>query len=320
LSDSGTSSGRVLTLAEAGEVLGPGDSYLRLICSRLSVTAVYRDGAVVFSGPADAVEKAAGVIDRLKADLEHTGSVSESTLYSALDFPPAADGLELPVPGRAGRVQPRTPGQEEYVRAIREKDIVFSIGPAGTGKTFLAVASAVSALRDGRAERIIITRPAVEAGENLGFLPGDLQQKIDPYLKPIYDALTDTLSPSRLRRSMDNGVIEVAPLAYMRGRTLNDAFVILDEAQNTTLTQLKMFLTRLGFRSRAVITGDITQIDLRPASSSGLVRIRSILDGVDGIGFVYLGERDVVRHPLVQRIIGAFARAEELGGPGGEDR
>lgn len=302
---------RELPLGLAGEVLGPGDSSLRLICGRLGVTAVYRDGVVVFSGPPDAAEKAGRVLDRLREDIETTGTVRDISLYTALDFPATGDpGLDLPVPGKAGRVSPRTPGQEEYISAMRDSEIVFSIGPAGTGKTFLAVAAAVASLRDGRVERIVITRPAVEAGENLGFLPGDLLQKIDPYLRPIYDALNDTLSPARLRRSMDNGVIEVAPLAYMRGRTLNNAFVILDEAQNTTLTQLKMFLTRLGFRSRAVITGDITQIDLKPASTSGLVRIRPILDGVDGIRFVVLGERDVVRHPLVQKIITAFARYE----------
>ena len=310
---------RELPLELAGEVLGPGDSILRLICSRLGVTAVYRDGVVVFSGPADAAGKAGRVLDRLREDIETTGSVRDISLYTALDFPAPADpGLELPVPGKAGRVSPRTPGQEGYISAMRGSEIVFSIGPAGTGKTFLAVAAAVASLRDGLVERIVITRPAVEAGENLGFLPGDLLQKIDPYLRPIYDALNDTLSPARLRRSMDNGVIEVAPLAYMRGRTLNNAFVILDEAQNTTLTQLKMFLTRLGFRSRAVITGDITQIDLKPASSSGLVRIRPILDGVDGIRFVELGERDVVRHPLVQKIISAFAAYEN--GSGEETR
>lgn len=306
---------RELPLELAGEVLGPGDSFLRLICSRLGVTAVYRDGVVVFTGPVEAAEKAGSVLDRLREDIGTTGSVRDISLYTALDFPSPCDpGLDLPVPGKAGRVSPRTPGQEEYISAMRGSEIVFSIGPAGTGKTFLAVAAAVASLRDGLVERIVITRPAVEAGENLGFLPGDLLQKIDPYLRPIYDALNDTLSPARLRRSMDNGVIEVAPLAYMRGRTLNNAFVILDEAQNTTLTQLKMFLTRLGFRSRAVITGDITQIDLEPASSSGLVRIRPILEGVEGIRFVLLGERDVVRHPLVQKIITAFARYEQSPG------
>jgi phosphate starvation-inducible PhoH-like protein len=190
-------------------------------------------------------------------------------------------------------------------------ELVFSIGPAGTGKTFLAVAAAVSALRDGRVERIILTRPAVEAGENLGFLPGDLQQKIDPYLRPIYDSLDDTLTPAGVARNMEAGIIEVAPLAYMRGRTLNNSFVILDEAQNTTLTQLKMFLTRMGYGSRLVVTGDVTQIDIKPQSSSGLVRIQKILRGVNEVAFVYLEKEDVVRHPLVQKIIEAFGSADE---------
>jgi phosphate starvation-inducible PhoH-like protein len=300
---------RELPAAEAGEVFGAGDSRLRLICSRLGVTAVYREGFVIFTGPADAVDRASCVIDKLRDDIASGGRVQEMTLLKALDFPaPCGSGLELAVPGKAGTVVPKTPGQAEYIKAVRECEIVFSIGPAGTGKTFLAVAAAVAALRDGLVDRIVITRPAVEAGENLGFLPGDLQQKIDPYLRPIYDSLNDTLSPARLRRSMENGIIEVAPLAYMRGRTLNDSFIILDEAQNTSLVQLKMFLTRMGFRSRAVITGDITQIDLRPPTSSGLVKIQPILGAVEGIRFVYLGEDDVVRHPLVQRIISAFGR------------
>jgi phosphate starvation-inducible PhoH-like protein len=210
--------------------------------------------------------------------------------------------LNFPFPGVRDEFFPKPP--------------VFCIGPAGTGKTFLAVASAVAALNDGEAERIIISRPAVEAGESLGFLPGDLQQKIDPYLKPVYDALDDTLSPARVRRAIDNRIIEVAPLAYMRGRTLNNAFVILDEAQNTTITQLKMFLTRLGYGSRVIITGDITQIDLKPTSSSGLVLIRKILSGIKGIAFTYLDQNDVVRHPLVQRIIAAFESDSDEGKEG----
>jgi len=193
-------------------------------------------------------------------------------------------------------------------------ELVFSIGPAGTGKTFLAVAAAVSALRDGRVERIILTRPAVEAGENLGFLPGDLQQKIDPYLRPIYDSLDDTLTPAGTARNMEAGIIEVAPLAYMRGRTLNNSFVILDVAQNTTLTQLKMFITTMGYGSRLVVTGDVTQIDLKPSSASGLVRIQKILRQIPGVAFIYLEKEDVVRHPLVQRMIEAFGNSEENDG------
>jgi phosphate starvation-inducible PhoH-like protein len=297
-----------LTEDQAKRLLGPGDANLRKMCSALSVGAVYREGQLVFSGTPGAVARALAVVQRLRHDITTNGNVSEQSLTKALDFPGDHDrSLEILVPGRAGCVIPRTPGQEYYLKCIRDCDVVFCIGPAGTGKTFLAVASAVAALRDGDVERIVVTRPAVEAGENLGFLPGDLQQKIDPYLRPIYDALNDSLTPARVSRSMDNGVIEVAPLAYMRGRTLNNAFVILDEAQNTTLTQMKMLLTRLGFGSRAVVTGDVTQIDLKPPGSSGLVLIQDILRGVEGIGFVYLDHGDVVRHPLVQRIISAFS-------------
>jgi phosphate starvation-inducible PhoH-like protein len=300
---------RAVSLPEeqAKRLLGPGDRNLRTLCSELGVAAVYRDGSLVFTGRPGSVARALAVVERLRLEITTNGNVSEQSLMKAMEFPGSHDrSLEILVPGRAGCVIPRTPGQEYYLRSIRECDVVFCIGPAGTGKTFLAVASAVAALRDGDVERIVVTRPAVEAGENLGFLPGDLQQKIDPYLRPIYDALNDSLTPARVRRSMDNGVIEVAPLAYMRGRTLNNAFVILDEAQNTTLTQMKMLLTRLGYGSKAVVTGDITQIDLKTPASSGLVLIQDILRGVQGIGFAYLDQDDVVRHPLVQRIITAF--------------
>ncbi len=300
-----------LSRESAARIFGTGDSNLRYICRKLGVKAVYRDGCLSLSGSGPSVEMAKAVISRLEYEITVSGSLSDHSIDAALSFPEKHDvTLEFSVPGPAGRIIPKTAGQEEYLRAIKNSELVFCIGPAGTGKTFLAVASAVAALTDGEVDRIVISRPAVEAGERLGFLPGDLQQKIDPYLKPVYDALDDTLSPARVRRSLDNRIIEVAPLAYMRGRTLNNAFVILDEAQNTTITQLKMFLTRLGYSSRAVITGDITQIDLKPPSSSGLVVIRKILSGIEGIAFTHLDQKDVVRHPLVQSIISAFERDE----------
>ncbi len=303
-----------LSRESASEIFGAGDRNLRNICRSLDVRAAYRDGTLSISGGRSAVEKAVAVFSRLEHEIRASGSLSDHSVNAAMSFPDSHDeSLEISVPGRAGRIIPKTSGQEEYLSAIGTSEIVFCIGPAGTGKTFLAVASAVAALTESQVDRIIISRPAVEAGESLGFLPGDLQQKIDPYLKPVYDALDDTLSPARVRRAIDNRVIEVAPLAYMRGRTLNNAFVILDEAQNTTITQLKMFLTRLGYSSRAVITGDITQIDLKPLSSSGLVAIRDILSGIEGIQFTYLDQKDVVRHPLVQRIITAFEKASESG-------
>jgi phosphate starvation-inducible PhoH-like protein len=204
---------------------------------------------------------------------------------------------------------PKSEGQRGYVEALNEHDIVISIGPAGTGKTYLAVAKAVDALYKKRVRRIILARPAVEAGENLGFLPGDLQEKVDPYLRPLYDALEDMMPHERVQRALETGTIEIAPLAYMRGRTLSDAFVILDEAQNATTAQMKMFLTRLGVNSRVVITGDKTQIDLPRDEHSGLLEVERILKGIDGISFVYLDAMDVIRHRLVKDIIKAYARA-----------
>jgi len=208
-------------------------------------------------------------------------------------------------------IKPRTIGQKNYIKAIESYDIVFSIGPAGTGKTYLGVAMAVSALKQKMVGRVILVRPAVEAGESLGFLPGDIRAKVDPYLRPVYDALHDMLSAEKIRKLMEMGVIEIVPLAFMRGRTLNNSFVILDEAQNTTVAQMKMFLTRLGVNSKAVVTGDITQIDLENKKASGLVQIQKILEGVKGIQFVYLTEKDVVRHRLVQEIIKAYERYED---------
>ena len=207
-------------------------------------------------------------------------------------------------------IQPRTVGQRDYVRSMEQYDIVFSIGPAGTGKTYLAVAKAVAALKNKQVIRLVLVRPAVEAGESLGFLPGDIRAKVDPYLRPVYDALHDMLSAEKIRKLMELGIIEIVPLAFMRGRTLNSAYVILDEAQNTTVAQMKMFLTRLGVNSKAVITGDITQIDLEDKKASGLVQIQKILAGIKGIEFIYLTEKDVLRHKLVQDIIKAYDRYE----------
>lgn len=208
-------------------------------------------------------------------------------------------------------IRPKTPGQVQYVQAVRRSEITFCIGPAGTGKTYLAMALACAALQRKEVSRIILVRPAVEAGESLGFLPGDLKEKIEPYLRPLYDALYEMLSPERFQKFSERGIIEVAPLAYMRGRTLNDSFIVLDEAQNTTVEQMKMFLTRMGFGSKVVVTGDITQIDLPPGKASGLVLVQEILRDIEGIEFVYLSERDVVRHHLVQKIILAYEQFEK---------
>jgi phosphate starvation-inducible PhoH-like protein len=218
---------------------------------------------------------------------------------------------EITTTYRGKPIRVKTIGQKHYVTTIKKRDIVFSIGPAGTGKTYLAVVLAVAALKEGSVKKIVLTRPAVEAGENLGFLPGDLQEKVDPYLRPLYDALFDVMGPDQTAKSLERGLIEIAPLAYMRGRTLDDAFIILDEAQNTTPEQMKMFLTRLGFGSKMVITGDVTQIDLPRGKKSGLVEANSILSVIDEIGFVYFSEQDVVRHSLVQKIIVAYDRAAE---------
>lgn len=207
-------------------------------------------------------------------------------------------------------IRPKTTGQRRYLEAIQEHDVVFSVGPAGTGKTYLAVATALRALRQGKVKRVVLTRPAVEAGEALGFLPGDIRQKVNPYLQPLYDAIYDMIPTGEFEKHISTGRIEIAPLAFMRGRTLNHAFVILDEAQNTTHTQMKMFLTRLGFHSKAVVTGDITQVDLE-GRTSGLVEVQRVLDGIPGIAFVYLDGKDVVRHPLVKAIIEAYERSEK---------
>jgi len=295
-------------------LFGKNDSNLRLVERSYPVHLTYRDGSLAVRGDAAAVDEVAGVLTAL-ADLVRKGAVLEEHdvnnfigVTNAGDREESLQIYERPVlfsfDKRTLRV--KTLGQARYVAALQKHDIVFAIGPAGTGKTYLAVAAAVHALKARHVERILLVRPAVEAGENLGFLPGDMKEKVDPYLRPLYDSLNDLLSFEKIRRFLELGVIEVAPLAYMRGRTLNNAFVILDEAQNTTVGQMKMFLTRLGYGSKAVITGDVTQIDLDTDHASGLVEIQSILRGVADLSFVYLTERDVVRHNLVREIIRAF--------------
>ncbi|MBK9406986.1 MAG: PhoH family protein [Gemmatimonadetes bacterium] len=273
-----------------------------------------RGDILTISGGADTVERAVAVATRMIDTARQRGTLdADDVLRMTLDA--SRDGEEADVrialPGVRRLIQPKTPGQAAYLKAIAENDIVIGIGPAGTGKTYLAVAAAVDALSRKRVKRIILARPAVEAGESLGFLPGDLQAKVDPYLRPLYDALEDMMPMERMQKALETRVIEIAPLAYMRGRTLNDAFVILDESQNATNAQMKMFLTRLGANSKTVITGDKTQIDLPKREESGLLQIERILSHIDGIAMHYLTDVDVVRHRLVREIIRAYA--EDLG-------
>lgn len=302
-------------------LLGFNDTNLALLQDRYSGTMTVRGGAMLMKGaPAD-TEALCGVVIRLIELLQRDKVLDRVTVSYALEQAEivgdqrngGTDPNEAPLFYAAGdrtAIRPRTDGQDDYIAAIKTHDVVFAIGPAGTGKTYLAVVMAMDYLRRGLVERVILVRPAVEAGEQLGFLPGDLQEKIDPYLRPLYDALSDTIGASKIQRFMASGVIEAAPLAYMRGRTLNHAFVILDEAQNTTIGQMKMFLTRMGRQCKSVITGDVTQIDLDVGRGSGLVGAQEILKHTEGVAFVELKERDVVRHPMVRRIIAAFAEAE----------
>jgi phosphate starvation-inducible PhoH-like protein len=292
--------------------------------SRLTGAKVsLRGDMLTMSGPVEIVERAASLaqrmIDQAKQQMTLNADdvlrMSEDGVGGASGFGPGRDDgagvpgeMRIVLPGVRRIVQPKTPGQARYLQLINDNDIVIGIGPAGTGKTYLAVAMAVDALTRKRVRRIVLARPAVEAGESLGFLPGDMQAKVDPYLRPLYDALDDMMPPERVQRSLETRVIEIAPLAYMRGRTLSDAFVILDEAQNATSAQMKMFLTRLGVNSKAVITGDKTQIDLPSREQSGLLQVERILHGIDGIGFHYFTEADVIRHRLVREIIKAYAK------------
>ncbi len=284
------------------------DAMLQALEQRLGLRAYLRGNLLTLDGEEDAVAAGVRVLDELGA----LGSPpDEATLASVIGLlagerPPAEVLDDVIWRHRAMRVAPRTVGQKRYVDSIRTNTITFGIGPAGTGKTFLAVALAAAALSRKEVNRIILTRPAVEAGERLGFLPGDLMAKIDPYLRPLFDALHDMIDPEKVSQHLERGVIEVAPLAFMRGRTLNDSFVILDEAQNTTPEQMKMFLTRLGFGSKMVVTGDVTQVDLPREQQSGLMVVGDILGDVEGVHFVRLGAADVVRHRLVQRIVEAY--------------
>jgi phosphate starvation-inducible protein PhoH and related proteins len=295
---------------------GVNDANLLELARRLGVRVSLRGDNLSLAGTAAAIEKASQVAQAL-IDLARMGEnldvhdverlIVEEENGELGRQNAGADPVKIILPGLRRVIQPKTAGQREYLRSIAEHDIVIGIGPAGTGKTYLAVAAAVDALARKRVRRIILARPAVEAGENLGFLPGDLQEKVDPYLRPLYDALEDMMPRERVQKALETRTIEIAPLAYMRGRTLSDAFVILDEAQNATGMQMKMFLTRLGVNSRAVITGDKTQIDLPSREESGLLQVERILPGIEGIGFVYLGDADVVRHRLVRDIIRAYA-------------
>ena len=316
--------------ARLANLCGPVDEHLRLLERRLGVEINNRGNRFRILGEDDAVIAAARVVEALYATAGREQLnrarvhlfLQQSGVEELVDGDPVAgdaEAADYEIRTRHLRIRARGPNQKRYLGSILEHDVNFGIGPAGTGKTYLAVACAVDALMTERVRRLVLVRPAVEAGERLGFLPGDLAQKIDPYLRPLYDALYEMLGFERVAKLIDRRVIELAPLAYMRGRTLNDSFVILDEAQNTTVEQMKMFLTRIGFGSTAVITGDVTQVDLPRGQLSGLRQVTEVLRDVDGISFTFFSARDVVRHPLVQRIVAAYDAHEQAGegdGPG----
>ncbi|WP_156097059.1 PhoH family protein [Mesoaciditoga lauensis] len=280
--------------------VGEYDANLKAIRKYFNVNIKLSDNEVWLKGEEDLVKRVNGVLNMMTERVLKEGTVDVRDLFDVKER--VTHNIKIEGVG----VFPKTAGQKRYIEAMQKNDLVFAIGPAGTGKTYLAVAMAVEALRRGEVQRIVLVRPAVEAGEKLGFLPGDMLEKVDPYLRPLYDSLFDMMSPERFNYYRSKSIIEVAPLAYMRGRTLNSAFIILDEAQNTTRGQLKMFLTRMGFGSKAVITGDITQIDLENREDSGLVESTKILKGIKGVEFVYLNKEDVVRNPLVKKIIKAY--------------
>jgi phosphate starvation-inducible PhoH-like protein len=293
-------------------LLGQRDELLKIVEAAFDSQIVVRGNEISISGPEEETGRVALLFEELIGLLEQGHELNASSVGRSIELIKGDEARptevlgDLLLTGRGRGVAPKTLGQKRYVDAMRNSTVTFAIGPAGTGKTYLAVATAVRALQDKQVDRLILTRPAVEAGERLGFLPGTLYEKIDPYMKPLYDALFEMMGAEALPRLMERGTVEVAPLAFMRGRTVNGSFVILDEAQNTTPEQMKMFLTRLGFGSRAVVNGDVTQIDLPAGQTSGLVAVQEILQGIDGIEFAHLGGRDVVRHKIVQDIVEAY--------------
>ena len=293
-------------------LFGSHDRHLRLLRQALGINITARNGLIKLEGEEVQVNKAEEILQRLIDIVNKHGVLSAKEveeIITAIEKGSSASGglqkgHEVVIKGVA--VRPRTEGQATYVEAIFNNDLVFCIGPAGTGKTYLAVAVALSALRTGQLRKIVLARPAIEAGEKLGYLPGDIQAKVNPYLRPLYDALEDMMEVSQVRKYIENDIIEILPLAYMRGRTLNDAFVILDEAQNCTIRQMKTFLTRLGIKGKVVVTGDITQVDLPPGEPSGLIDVQARLKDVMGVAFIYLTKKDIVRHRLVQEIVEAY--------------
>ncbi|HLR64899.1 MAG TPA: PhoH family protein [Pseudogracilibacillus sp.] len=304
------------SLNEAQELFGANDVFLSLIEKQLDVDMTTRGEAVQIVSDEETKKLVEDILSAMLAVIKNGQVIQERDVFYAIKLAKEGKIKQFPTlfedeitKTRQGKsIRVKTIGQKQYIDAINKNDLVFGIGPAGTGKTYLAVVKAVSALKEGAVKRIVLTRPAVEAGESLGFLPGDLKEKVDPYLRPLYDGLHDVLGKEQTARLIEKDIIEIAPLAYMRGRTLNDAFVILDEAQNTTPEQMKMFLTRLGFGSKMVITGDMTQIDLPKGVTSGLTTVANLLKDIAGISLVYLTDTDVVRHPLVQKIIQAYDR------------
>ena len=304
----------------AAELAGSEDSILRTLEAHLDCDVFLRGNVLTLDGDPEAVDAGVAVVRELSDLIRQGHEIAPGTVEAvtrALDQHESPSEIleDVVWRHRTTKVAPKTVNQKRYVDSIRNNTITFGIGPAGTGKTFLAVAHAAAALSRREVNRIILTRPAVEAGERLGFLPGDLMAKVDPYLRPLFDALHDMLDPDRVSQHLERGVIEVAPLAYMRGRTLNDSFIILDEAQNTSPEQMKMFLTRLGFGSRMVVTGDVTQIDLPREQASGLIVVSEILQGVEDVEFIRFADEDVVRHKLVRRIVAAYDRAAQASAP-----